>query len=140
MVDRNTRGSSTLISSRAYSAASLLAPNMRFVEMLNRSVDIAQKYVPILATEPNIASKLKLVLIKLFAEEYPYTCRDHNVFTIFIYIFSTFYIETWINNINKILNGSGFRNINDNIKKLALQRYDKYRQRKAAVRKVKQLT
>jgi hypothetical protein len=135
-----SRNSGSLIAYRAYTATSLLSPKTRFFHFVNKSIDISHKYVPTLATAENVIAKLKLILIKFLGTSVKFSCSKHDIFRIFINIFTPFYIDTWVNNINKILNGSDLRNINDNIKKLAFDRYEKYRKQKNAERKVKHLT
>lgn len=66
-------------------------------------------------------------------------CEEHNLLQLFFSTFVTFYIHTWTTNINKILRGLETKNINNPIKKIAVNRYVKYKKRKTQISFAKKL-
>lgn len=129
-----------VIEAKAYNHKALLRPDTWFVNLFGEMCDILHHYLPKLILENNIKSKLKCI-IHNFLNPINFNCTKHDVFPIFSDMLIEFYIHTYIKNVNNILRGKDLRCISDNdpVKILACKRYETFRKRKAAIKKLKQI-
>jgi hypothetical protein len=124
-----------LIKFREYAPRALLRPNTPFIILFGRCTEITHYFLSQLCVEQQFKQKLAAKIAGNVKNNF--VCEKHNLFKIFVTHFLNFYIHTWIKNVNMILKGLDIRSANDEIKMLALNRYKKYKVRKAAMAKLK---
>lgn len=128
-----------LISLREYRYKSLLRPRTQFRRMLSKMVQLFVKFVKEFILKRNIKKKLPEVFRKQLCN--PFVCNQHDIFNIFISHFLSFFIHTYIKNVNKILKGQAnvLKGDNDEIKLLAQSRYNKLKGKNKKVKYLKKL-
>lgn len=126
-----------LIQFRRYNSKTLLQPDTSFVSLFCKCNDVLHYYLPKLCDR----DQLKRLMINKICMHITnnFLCEQHNLLSIFFEKFVVFYIHSWITNINKILRGDDIRNINDPIKKKALERYKKFKLKGNKIRQMKHL-
>ncbi len=127
----------TMIDYRVYSHKALLRPTTLFIDIFTKLNEIMYAFFLRFCIEDSIKMKMKFCIRKFVRN--PFTCDKHNLYEIFLNVFLELYIHTWIINVNSILKGKHVRNINDDVKAEAFNRYKVYRGQKLAVTKLKQL-
>lgn len=130
----------SLILEREYKLETLLRPKTQFRRMFSNMVSLfvinIKKHI--------LNNQLKKTLLTTFQKRLfnPFLCKEHNVFNLYIEYFLTFFMNTYLKNINSILKGRMTHNIKDTdmLKKLAWQRYLSLKGKNKKLRNVKQLS
>jgi hypothetical protein len=128
----------SLINIRDYGQRSLLRPRTKFATLFNLCYQVAHYYLVKCATKKNIKATLLSFVRGKIHLTYP-QCPKHDYLNLFYKNFCNLFIFTYIKNVNDILTGKNCKNINDDIKRQALKRHNKFRKQKFALRKEKQL-
>lgn len=128
LLTNQTHEEHTLITARAYHANALLKPSTMYAHLFTQMIEIGHEVLPKICIDENVKQLFRNTILK-FVKPY-FTCQAHNVFDTLVNNFVLFYIHCWIVNVNKILKGSDLRNVNDDIKNLAIIKYKKMKGRK----------
>lgn len=123
---------------RAYSPKALIRANTQFTKLFSAFEQICRFYLPKICTTSYIQQQLRL---KLRTVPTAFTCKKHDLQSVFIEEFLRFFIKMYITNINNILKGMDLRRdrINDDLKKLAYTNYVKNKGRHNKIAKIKML-
>lgn len=98
--------------------------------------DIAKVAVPQICCRSKVRASLKHIIRQTLKQQFFSSCTQHRLFEIILNLFTRFFIRVWILNVNQIIWNKHVRQVDDEIKKLALNVLKKW---KGCIKKVAQM-
>ncbi|KAK7590558.1 hypothetical protein V9T40_002171 [Parthenolecanium corni] len=114
----------------------LKLPETTFYVLFCKMYDVAKVAVPQICCRSQVRACLKHIIRRSLEQQFLYSCTQHRLFEIVLNLFTRFFIRVWILNVNCIIWNKDVRQVDDKIKKLALNVLNK---RKSCVKKVVQM-
>lgn len=133
---KTTNNVELLLSRQFTKTLRLKVPTNDFVGKFEKCNAIAQRVLPKICEKKGIQARLVRILAK-HVIDWNEVCSKHNLGDVFLDLYTLFYIRVWCRNVNRVLRGKDVRDINDEIKQMALDRFQKFTKRGRAMAKEK---